>query len=316
MHLKVEKITKYYREKKAIENISFELEKGVCLCLLGPSGCGKTTILRAIGGFIKLDGGKIILDGRDITNILPENRNISTVFQSYGLFPHMNVLENIIYGLKFKNLSKEKRVKAGLEILSSFGLDGYEKKRINELSGGEQQRVAIARSLIIKPEVLLLDEPLSNLDANLRVSMRKLIKQVQKDFNTTMIFVTHDQAEAFEIADKIILMNAGNIMQVGTATKLYNEPENDFVLNFLGNINRVGNFYVRPEKIKIATKQVSDKYQEARIVKKIFKGETVDLEVQTKTGILKVTTLSGENDFAENQSVFVCYDLLALPSGE
>ncbi|MEL3908945.1 MAG: ABC transporter ATP-binding protein [Treponemataceae bacterium] len=314
MHLKVEKITKYYHEKKAIENISFDLEKGLALCLLGPSGCGKTTILRAIGGFIKLDGGKIILNGKDITNTPPESRNISTVFQSYGLFPHMNVLENIIYGLKFKNLPKEKRVEEGLKILSSFGLEGYEKKQINELSGGEQQRVAIARSLIIKPEILLLDEPLSNLDANLRVSMRKLIKQVQKDFNTTTVFVTHDQAEAFEIADKIILINAGNIMQSGTATKLYNEPANNFVLNFLGNINLLGDFYVRPEKIKISTTRVSDKYQEARIVKKIFKGETLDLEVKTKTDTLKVTTLSGENDFEEDQKVFIFYEPKPLPS--
>ena len=307
MFLQVEGITKYYKDKKAISDVSFNLEEGKLLCLLGPSGCGKSTILNAIGGFIKLTSGKIILDGNDITNKEPENRNVSTVFQSYGLFAHMNVLSNIIYGLKFKRIPKAQRIAMGREIMTTVGLEGYEKKQIGELSGGEQQRVALARSLIIKPKLLLLDEPLSNLDTKLRIAMRKEIQRVQKTFKITTVFVTHDQAEAFEIADKIILMNEGRIMQTGTADELYNKPANEFVLNFIGAANKLDSHYVRPEKISVAKAPDAEHTEAAYITNIVFRGETIELVVKTHEATLSASVLNNNESYRIGERVFLRY---------
>src|SRR5699024_12845003 len=177
MLLEINDLTKTYGNKNAVDNISFQVEENTLLCILGPSGCGKTTILNTIGGFVNPSSGSIILNNEDITSMAPEDRPISTVFQSYGLFPNKDVIENICYGLKFKGINKRKAKDQAMEILDLVGLRGHENKRINELSGGEQQRVALARSLIVKPKLLLLDEPFSNLDANLRVIMREEVKK-------------------------------------------------------------------------------------------------------------------------------------------
>ena len=311
MYLELTNLTKTYKEKNAVKNISFNLEKGKLLCLLGPSGCGKSTVLKSIGGFLKPDSGKIILDGKEITNDPPENRNVSTVFQSYGLFPHMNVLSNIIYGLKFKKMPKAERVEAGMKMIKTMGLSGYEKKHISELSGGEQQRVALARSLIIRPKLLLLDEPLSNLDAKLRINMRKEIKQIQKEFNITTIFVTHDQSEAFEIADKIILMSNGEIIQEGTAESLYNQPANEFALDFIGANNKIENSYIRPEKIKVfksLPEEDTEDFEEAQIINIIFKGEIIELFLKTKEKELKAIVLNNDFNYQKNEKVYIKYN--------
>lgn len=200
MYLRIENLRKIFEENRGIEKIDFSIEKGELISLLGPSGCGKTTLLNIIGGFLKPDNGKIYLEDRDITDIPPEKRDISTVFQSYALFPHMNVLENIKYGLKYKKLTKKEQNELALEYLKIVGLDGYEKKSIQELSGGQQQRVALARALVLYPKVLLLDEPFSNLDAKLKISMREELKELQKNLKISMIFVTHDQEEALSIS--------------------------------------------------------------------------------------------------------------------
>ncbi len=239
MILSVKNLTKIYEDKTVVDNVEFELEKGKMLCILGPSGCGKSTILNMIGGFVKPNSGQIILDGEDITHLTAEKRDITTVFQSYGLFYHMNVFKNVAYGLKFKNMDKATIENKVNEMIDLVGLKGHEKKMIDELSGGQRQRVALARSLVLSPKLLLLDEPLSNLDQKLRVSMRLLIKNIQKNLGTTMIFVTHDQNEAFELADDIILMNKGKIEQHSYPLDIYKNPKNNFVLNFIGEKNLI-----------------------------------------------------------------------------
>lgn len=241
MFIKIDNLTKRFNDLIAVDDLSFQVDKGKLICILGPSGCGKTTVLRTIGGFLKPDFGKIYIDGEDITNLSPENRPVSTVFQSYALFPHMTVMENVIYGLKFKDYSKKEALIKGEEYLDIVGLKQEKNKKVTALSGGQQQRVALARSLIINPKVLLLDEPLSNLDAKLRIRMRDEIKDIQERFNITMIFVTHDQEEALSMADKILIMNKGKLEQIGTPEEVYNYPKTKFVLDFIGSSNIVGN---------------------------------------------------------------------------
>lgn len=259
MYLRIENLRKIFEENRGIEKIDFSIEKGELISLLGPSGCGKTTLLNIIGGFLKPDNGKIYLEDRDITDIPPEKRDISTVFQSYALFPHMNVLENIKYGLKYKKLTKKEQNELALEYLKIVGLDGYEKKSIQELSGGQQQRVALARALVLYPKVLLLDEPFSNLDAKLKISMREELKELQKNLKISMIFVTHDQEEALSISDKVVVMNNGKIEQIGTPEEIYYSPINEYVANFIGKSNFIlkdgAKKLIRPENIKIEKNQ-------------------------------------------------------------
>ena len=229
MYLKIENIRKMFDKTRGIKDINFSIEKGELISFLGPSGCGKTTLLNVIGGFIQPETGKIYLEGEEITDFPPEIRNISTVFQNYALFPHMNVIENIKYGLKYKKLSKKEQEDLAQDYLKIVGLEGYEKVSVYELSGGQQQRVALARALVLHPKLLLLDEPFSNLDAKLKISMREELKQLQKKINISMIFVTHDQEEALSLSDKIVVMNAGEIVQIGTPEEIYYQPANDYV---------------------------------------------------------------------------------------
>lgn len=305
MYLNVSNISKSYNEHEAVKDISFSVKQGTMLCLLGPSGCGKSTVLKAIGGFIKVDAGRIFLDGKDITDEPPENRTVSTVFQSYGLFPHINVLGNIIYGLKFQHIPKKQRIAMGMEMMEIMGLSGYEKKHIGELSGGEQQRVALARSLIIKPKLLLLDEPLSNLDAKLRISMRKEIKRIQKEFTITTIFVTHDQSEAFELADSIVLLNKGRIMQEGTAQELYNKPKNGFVLDFIGSHNKIDGTIVRPERIKVMKlpEAAPPDSLTAHITEVVFKGEVLELQLTVHDTDVKALVLNDGTVYEKGETV-------------
>ena len=305
MFLDIKNLSKRYDKKSAIENINIELEKGKILCILGPSGCGKSTILKSIGGFLNLDTGSIILDGKEISKLDAADREVATVFQSYALFPNMNVIENVSYGLKFRYKDKRKIRELALEMIEKVGLDGYEKKEISSLSGGEQQRVAFARSLVIRPKLLLLDEPFSNLDAKLRVQMQAQIKKLQREFDISMIFVTHDQAEAFSIADKIILMNKGNIIQVDTPIDLYNTPKNRFSLEFIGKANIYGDKYIRPEMIEIL------KDGEEAIVKNIsFKGDIIDLAVDTKeVKGLKIQILNRKQNYNIGDKIYIKYEM-------
>lgn len=292
MLLEIRNLSKKYGEKLVVDNVSFTVEKGSLSCLLGPSGCGKTTILNMIGGFEKPSSGEILLEGEDISSINPESRNISTVFQSYGLFYHMNVFQNISYGLKFKKLSKEAIKEKTSAIIKDVGLEGHEKKMMPELSGGQRQRVALARSLVIEPSLLLLDEPLSNLDAKLRIQMRALIKKIQKSHNMTMVFVTHDQNEAFEIADQVILMNQGRIVQIDSPSNIYNRPKDPFTLDFIGDKNILEKGFVRPENIRIVEK--SD--FEAKIKDIIFQGSTIVLHLDSPEGKLELLELNRNFD--------------------
>lgn len=280
MYLRIENLRKIFEENRGIEKIDFSIEKGELISLLGPSGCGKTTLLNIIGGFLKPDNGKIYLEDRDITDIPPEKRDVSTVFQSYALFPHMNVLENIKYGLKYKKLTKKEQNELALEYLKIVGLDGYEKKSIQELSGGQQQRVALARALVLYPKILLLDEPFSNLDAKLKISMREELKELQKNLKISMIFVTHDQEEALSISDKVVVMNNGRIEQIGTPEEIYYSPINDYVANFIGKSNFIlkdgVKKLIRPENIKIEKNQKGN----WKVINKEFMGAYTILKIR------------------------------------
>lgn len=305
MFLEVNNISKKYEDKYAIKNVSFSLEEGKFLCLLGPSGSGKSTILHSIGGFIKHDGD-IVLAGKSIKNLSPEDRDVSTVFQSFGLFPHMNVLKNVMYGLKFKEKDKTKKEKEAeaREVLRVVGLSGYEKRYPSELSGGEKQRVALARSLVIRPKLLLMDEPLSSLDAKLRSEMQFEIRRIQREFNITTIFVTHDQKEAFVMADEIIIINHGEIASQGAPKDIYNHPKNEFTLDFIGNKNIIKGKYVRPEKIR------PDANGEEFIIKDItFNGETIELDIENNEHKLEMLILNDDVDYKIGDKIKVKYEM-------
>lgn len=316
MFLEVNQISKSFANKSAIKDISFQLEKGKLLCLLGPSGCGKSTILNALGGFISLDSGTIYLNDQEISKLPPEDRDVATVFQSYGLFPHMTVLDNIQYGLKFKGYKKKEARNLALEMIEKLNLSGNEFKKVTALSGGQQQRVALGRSLIIKPQLLLLDEPLSNLDAKLRISLREEIRRIQKEFDVTMVFVTHDQLEAFEIADEIILLNQGQIAQIGTGPQLYLQPQTDFVLDFIGASNRQANLYLRPEQVKIEPLSKShpiDRHSTGSIETIVFQGSTCRIMVKLDSGqLIEALQLTHSPSYSVGDRVLLDYQWQSL----
>lgn len=289
MYLKIENISKIFEKERGVKNISFQLEKGELVSFLGPSGCGKTTLLNIIGGFVKNDSGSIYLEDKDITECPPEKREIVTVFQNYALFPHMNVVENVKYGLKYRGYNKEEQIKLAKEYLKIVGLEGYEKNSVGELSGGQQQRVALARALVLQPKILLLDEPFSNLDAKLKIAMREEIKELQKRLGISMIFVTHDQEEALSISDRIVVMSNGEIVQIGKPEEIYYSPKNRYVAEFIGKINflEIGN--KRPEEIKMRRDDSGD----AVILNREFMGATTLFVVERLEKKIYVT-ISGE----------------------
>ena len=225
--------------ERILDELSLDIHDKEFVTFLGPSGCGKTTTLRVIAGFITPKSGNVFFDGKDIASVPPYKRQVNTVFQKYALFPHLNVYENVAFGLRLKKLPEETIRPKVLEMLETVGLRGFERRSINQLSGGQQQRVAIARSLVNQPRVLLLDEPLGALDLKLRKEMQLELKRLQREMNITFVYVTHDQEEALTMSDTVVVMNKGNIQQIGSPQDIYNEPRNAFVAKFIGDSNIV-----------------------------------------------------------------------------
>jgi iron(III) transport system ATP-binding protein len=237
--VRLEQVTKRYGKVTAVKPLDLVIPAGSLVTLLGPSGCGKTTLLRMIAGLERVTEGKLSIGNDDVTHLSAGERNVSMVFQSYALFPHMNVLDNVAYGLVSGGMAKPAAHMKAEEALTSVGLAGFGQRLPSEMSGGQQQRVAVARALVLKPDVLLFDEPLSNLDARLRRSMREEIRALQQSLGVTVVYVTHDQAEALAVSDMIVVMRAAEIAQAGTPRQLYEEPDNVFVATFMGEANHV-----------------------------------------------------------------------------
>jgi putative spermidine/putrescine transport system ATP-binding protein len=232
-------IVKSYGSHRALEGVSLDIHPGEFVALLGPSGCGKTTLLRALSGLDSIDGGRILIDGKDVARVPANRRDIGMVFQSYSLFPHLTVMQNVEFGLRMRRIDARRRVARATEALELVGLEDRGERYAHELSGGQQQRVALARALVTRPRVLLLDEPLSALDAKVRVSLREQIRRIQRDLGITTVFVTHDQEEALAVADRVAVMNSGMIEQIGTPEQLYLTPSTPFVADFVGLSNRL-----------------------------------------------------------------------------
>ncbi len=287
--LKMDNVSKKYGSNLVVDSFSMEVERNQFITLLGPSGCGKTTILRMIAGFEGLTEGNILFEGLEINNVPPYKREINTVFQNYALFPHLTVYENIAFGLRLKKINESEinyRVKESLEMVK---LDGYSKRNIDELSGGQQQRVALARAIINRPKLLLLDEPLSALDLKLRQDMQYEIKDLQNRLEISFIFVTHDQEEALTMSDKIVVMNEGKILQVGTPEDIYNEPQNKFVASFIGESNIMNGQYLGNHRVSFLNAEfrcVDHFPKGASDVEVVIRPEDIEV-VQSEEGQIK-----------------------------
>lgn len=283
-YLKIKGACKSFGDKKVLNNINIDIKEGEFLCLLGPSGCGKTTLLRIIAGLEDLDSGSVYLQEDNITKLAPDKRGFGIVFQSYALFPNMTAYKNIAFALKQKKLGKEEIDKKVKEVLEVVGLIGEADKYPRELSGGQQQRIAIARAIALEPKFLLLDEPMSALDAKVRTKLRMDIKKLQRKLKITTIMVTHDQEEAITMADRIAVLNGGDIMQIGTPQEVYEKPENLFTAKFIGETNCIdmGNeiYTVRPEYVNVSK---TDKHGYEGIVSTVeFRGSFVRIEIDPK----------------------------------
>lgn len=308
-YLEIENVCFSYNQNKTINNISLSVEEGSFTTLLGPSGCGKTTLLKLLSGFLTPQEGNIFINNINQNELETSQREIGIVFQDYALFPHFTVKENLLYGLKIKN-KKEKvpskefyKNAEGLIQQSArlLGLVGLLDRFPHELSGGQQQRVALGRALILKPKILLMDEPLSSLDAKLRNQVRDELKEIQKDFGITTIYVTHDQEEALYLSDKIAVMNHGQIQQIGSPEEIYFKPKNKFVADFVGKANFIEEenacFIVRPEWINL--EKTESKNSENKIISKTFLGSTIRYKIgtnKTKNGILIVDKSSNDSE--------------------
>lgn len=326
-YIEFKDINKSFDGQEILKGIHISIERGEFITLLGPSGCGKTTLLRCLAGLEKVDNGAVYLDGLDITNVQPKDRNISMIFQQYSLFPTMTVYKNIAFGLKMQKVSKEeidRRVKEALELVD---LSGSEKKYPSQLSGGEQQRVALARSIVTKSKVLLLDEPFSAIDAKLRKALQIQIKEIHTKLGITTIFVTHDQEEAMRMSDRIYLMNQGDVEQVGSPMDLYLRPKTPFVSGFMGHYNmftaevfarmtqecleNAGIYAVRPEAIHISStaweKQLDDSYYLEGTIKRIIpQGNIMRYTIQVENELIDVDVLfDAECSFAMDEKVYL-----------
>ena len=248
-------ITKTFGDTKALDNVSLYIRKREFITLLGPSGCGKTTMLRIIGGFEYPDEGQVLFEGRDIAAVPPYKRRVNTVFQKYALFPHLNVFDNIAFGLRLKKMPKAEIAERVRRMLKLVNLEGFEKRSVDAMSGGQQQRIAIARALVNEPEVLLLDEPLGALDLKLRKEMQIELKQMQQQLGITFVYVTHDQEEALTMSDTIAVMQGGRIQQIGDPKRIYDEPKNAFVADFIGESNILRGTMIEDDLVEMCGRQ-------------------------------------------------------------
>ena len=328
MYLQLKNLYKKYQNNTVVNNFNIDVKKGELISILGPSGCGKTTTLRMIAGFIAPTSGEIFLSEEKITDYPPEIRPVSTVFQNYALFPHLTAYENIEYGLRYplkvgKKLDKKEKKERTQKMINLVNLKGLENRRIDQLSGGQQQRVALARSLVLEPKVLLLDEPLSNIDTKLRETVRNEIRKIQKELGITMIFVTHDQEEAMSISDRIIVMNEGNIEQIGTPREIYIFPETVFVAEFIGKANIIEinkkSFIIRPENVNISyneedNEKINNSREkdvisgEGKIIGKEYQGSLTSYEIEVTDELfrkekLNVVMISGKKEYETGQTV-------------
>ena len=304
--LELKEIKKSFTEGEAVlDNISLEISKGEFITLLGSSGCGKTTTLRIIAGLEQPDAGSVWLDGREVTGLEPNQRDVNTVFQNYALFPHMNVAENIGYGLKLKKVPKSEIRKKVSQMLELVQLEGYERRKPSELSGGQKQRVAIARALVNNPKILLLDEPLGALDLQLRRAMQIELKHLQKKLGITFIYITHDQEEAINMSDRIAVMKDGRIEQIGTPDEIYNHPKTSYVATFVGNANILHGAAERIQGenaiVKIGNDRVIVKLEtsqqdtgDTRAKQYLAAGEKVTLAVRSENILLQETAVIGD----------------------
>jgi iron(III) transport system ATP-binding protein len=335
MSVEFDKVVKRYGATEAVAGISFTVDSGTLVTLLGPSGCGKTTTLRMIAGLELPSEGRVLIAGRDVTGLGATQRDVSMVFQSYALFPHMSVLENVCYGLRRSGLARDEAIRRAREGLETVGLAGYDGRQPSELSGGQQQRVAVARALVLKPSVLLFDEPLSNLDARLRRQMREEIRDLQQRLGLTVVYVTHDQQEAMAVSDRIIVMNAGRIEQQGSPRELYERPATPFLARFMGeshpahgSVRRVSagmirvrlgeiemeianaaaldgeaSIAVRPEAITVETLPGPAGALPGQIAKATYLGTHMEYSIDTAAGMLFATCPRVERPLAAGQKV-------------
>jgi iron(III) transport system ATP-binding protein len=326
-------VTRAFGPVRAVDDVSFALPRGALVTLLGPSGCGKTTTLRLIAGLELPTAGRITIEGRDVTRLAAAERRIAMVFQSYALFPHMNVLENVSYGLLVNGSTRASAAAEAHAMLATLGLEGLEARLPAELSGGQQQRVAVARALVLRPQVLLFDEPLSNLDARLRRRVREDIRDLQKKLALSVVYVTHDQQEALAVSDLVVVMRAGKIAQMGTPAQLYDEPADAFIADFMGEANvlagdvlhagggkariAVGgteldvamrahppgpaSLAVRPEVVTLLEEDADG--LPGRVQRAAFLGQTREYEIETAAGMIFVVTPAAAHAHAEGAAV-------------
>lgn len=306
--LQLKNVKKSFNGNDVLKGITLDVKKGEFITLLGSSGCGKTTTIRIIAGLENLDSGEVILNGKLINNLEPNKRDVNTVFQNYALFPHMNVEKNISYGLKIKKIPKEQIDEEVKQALKLVQLEGFEKRMTNELSGGQKQRVAIARAIVNKPSVLLLDEPLGALDLKLRRQMQVELKKLQKQLGITFIYITHDQEEAINMSDRIVVMNNGVFEQIGTPNEIYYTPKSTFVASFIGgaNIYKINNktFAIRGENIEINKGDLK-----AKVIEKSFVGGQLKISFLLDDGQILTSSHSGvDYPLDINQTVNIFWD--------
>jgi spermidine/putrescine transport system ATP-binding protein len=291
----LENVSKAYGGQGAVNDVSLGIGEGEFFSLLGPSGCGKTTSLRMIAGFVEPDAGRVLLRGEDVTRVPPNKRPVNMVFQQYALFPHMSVYDNVAFGLSVKGVPRREHKERAEELLRVVSLEGLGKRRPRQLSGGQQQRVALARALVNRPAALLLDEPLGALDVKLRRQMQLELKRIQHELGTTFVYVTHDQEEALAMSDRIAVMNAGQVEQIGSPREIYENPASDFVADFVGTINVLslpgGRETVRPERIKIAS---SGGKLDGVVVDVVYLGVYRQFHVDTTAGRIVSVRLADE----------------------
>lgn len=308
----IRNLSRTFGSVKAVDGVNLDIFAGEFLTLLGPSGSGKTTVLRMIAGFEKPDSGRIEIGGKDVTQLPPYERDVNTVFQDYALFPHMDVISNIGYGLRVAGVAKEERVSRAEQALEQVRLSGYGNRKPAQLSGGQRQRVALARALVNQPSVLLLDEPLGALDLKLREQMQIELKELQKEVGITFIFVTHDQEEALTMSDRIAVFNQGNIEQLGTPREVYANPKSRFVSEFVGQTNKIrieGNeINIRPEFITVSKSTMrGDRTMKGKLHDAIFVGATTRYLVNTESGESVIST-EPDGELSVGEEVILSWD--------